>query len=439
MTNAKLSALTGWLLVISILLSLSTNLIPDLPGYWAGIPIWISALLFYPHLRAGQKKQVSVVAIMGISALLFSFINGVNNSYLLQALEANQKVIVMLISVGFLKIILRRNVTTQHVLPTGKKALSNTMLSTHFFGSVLNVSSVIIVGDKLASGQRQTSALSSTQGLLLLRAFCTCSLWSPFFAAMGLTLVSVPGTELGTLVIYGQIVTFIALIFTTWEILRKSDIREMEGYPLAVSSLWLPSLLAIIVLIAHYQLPQISVLTIVTVTSLLFSILWLLFTQGRQGLSATRQHIESGIAESKSEVVLFACAALLAAGLAALIVSLDLDVAPNHFGPFEASMTVLVLIILAMIGMHPVTSIVLAGSILAPTVSDPNLLGLALLMGCSMGIGLSPFSGVQLTIQNRYDISPMALLKMNRLYAVVMFPVCSLMLWFYSFHTHLAG
>ncbi len=426
--NATCAKITGWLLVLSILLSLLSTFSPDIPGYLAGIPIWICSLLFFPYLKTGQKKQASVVAIVGMAALLYSVYHGINQQYLLQALEANQKVVCMLISVGFLKVIIRNNVTTQQKLPKGKKALSNTMLSTHLFGCVLNVSSVVIVGDKLLSAR----ALSSTQGLLLLRAFCTCSLWSPFFAAMGLTLVSVPGTELGTLVMYGLTITVIALLFTSWEVLYKTDISELEGFPLALHSLWIPSLLAVIVLVTHYQLPDVSVLTIVTLTSLVFSVFWLVITHGKEGLIATKQHIETGVSDSKSEVVLFVCAALLASGLAALIVSLNLNVVPDQFGAFEASMTVLILIVLAMIGMHPVTSIVLIGSILAPSVSDPNLLGLSLLMGCSMGIGLSPFSGVQLTIQNRYSISPITLLKMNKHYAIVMFPVCCAMLWVYS-------
>jgi hypothetical protein len=430
--NPKLSVATGWLLIASILLSLYTNIDPDFAGYWAGIPIWICAILFFPHLKASQKKQVSIVGSFGIAALVFSVWHGIDSKYLLQALEGNQKVIAMLISVGFLKVVLRQTVKSGQKFPTGGKAISSTMLSTHLFGSVLNVSSVIIVGDKLLANQPDNRSLSPLQNLLLLRAFATCSAWSPFFAAMGLTLISVPGTQLGVLVFYGLIVAIIALLFTAWEISRSPEAASMQGYPMAVHSLWIPSLLAIIVLIAHYTVPNLSVLTIVTITSLLFSTLWLMVTLGPKGIQATKQHIKYGIPESKSEVALFVCAALLASGIAALLVSLDLNVVPEHFGPFAASVTILVIIALAMAGMHPVTSIILIGSILAPTVSDPNLLGLALLMGCSIGIALSPFSGVQLTIQNRYDISPITLLKMNKHYAIVMYPVCCLTLWVYS-------
>lgn len=96
-------------------------------------------------------------------------------------------------------------------------------------------------------------------------------------------------------------------------------------------------------------------------------------------------------------------------------------------------MTLMILVTLAMTGMHPVTSVVLAGSLLAPSVHDPNLLGMTLLMGWSLGILLSPFSGVQLSIQSRYDISAISLLKMNWRYAITMLLLCFALLWFYQF------
>ena len=130
--------------------------------------------------------------------------------------------------------------------------------------------------------------------------------------------------------------------------------------------------------------------------------------------------------------MLFATAALLASGIAAFVSTMHFNLAPTHFGYLEASLTVIVLVSLAMTGMHPVASVTLAGSILAPTVSDPNLLGLAMLMGWSLGIGLSPFSGVQISIQSRYDITARSLMKLNWQYAILMTMTCSMVLWLYT-------
>jgi hypothetical protein len=78
------------------------------------------------------------------------------------------------------------------------------------------------------------------------------------------------------------------------------------------------------------------------------------------------------------------------------------------------------LVALAMLGMHPVTSITLAGSLLAPLVEDPNLLALVFLMTWAFGAGISPFSGLQLSLLSRYQIDALSMLRRNWRYALVL-------------------
>ncbi len=426
--NPNIAKFSGWLLAGSLLISIVSATTHTIDGYWAGIPIWLTALLFFPYVKPSQKKQITLLLVLGVIGLVIGLINHVDLSIYLKALEANQKVINMLIAVGFLKIFITGTNKIRNELPTGKKALIRTLLSAHLFGAVLNMSSVIIVGDRIA----KANSLNPVQGLLLLRAFCICAFWSPFFAAMGLTLVSSPGSELSTLVLYGIPVSLAGIIVSAWEIIRQPNSKDLQGYPMAIESLWMPCLLALLVILVHEWAPKLSVLTLVSLISVSFTLVGLLLTQKATGMKSFVKHIETGVAGSSGEVVLFAAAALLASGVAAILTSLNWDIAPAHFGHVEASITLLILILLALIGMHPVTSVVLAGSILAPTVNDPNLLGLTLLMGWSLGIGLSPFSGVQLSIQSRYNISAQTLLKLNWRYALVMYGLCYSMLWFYS-------
>ncbi len=426
--SPKLVALSGWLLMAGLLLSLVSGFSAWLPGYVAGIPIWCASALYFPHVRSAQKKQIVLLVAVGAIGLGYGMWHGLDRHYFLKALEANQVVVFMLVAVGFLRLFAVDEMRESEALPMGKRALLRTLFGAHLFGAVLNMSSVVIVGDKLASQAK----LVPTQGLLLLRAFSICALWSPFFAAMGLTLVSAPGAHLTTLVLFGIPASLIALALSGWQIVRRVDADKVYGYPITLQSLWMPCLLATIVMFAHHYCPAISVLSLVSLISLLFIFAWMPVKQGRMGVRKIRIHIESGIAASRGEVVLFSAAALLASGVAALLASLNIQLAPEHFGPLQASMTVVVLVALAMTGMHPVTSVVLAGSVLAPTVSDPDLLGLTLLMGWSLGITLSPFSGIQLSIQSRYDISAKTLLALNWRYIVTMLVVCSATIWVYS-------
>jgi len=409
-------------------LALISALGGTLPGYVAGIPIWISALMLVDRVKPSQRRQILLLFLVGLAGLVFGTLNGADHQHLLRALSANQMVVAMLIGVSFLRIVALAGIRSDETLPKGKRALWKTLLGTHLFGSVINISSTLIVGDRLSAHQ----PMQAVQGLTLLRSFATCAFWSPFFAAMGLTLVSAPGARLETLVLYGLPLAILALALSAWEIHRHPDADAAGGYPMHFGALWMPLLLAALVIVSHLVWPRVSVLTLVTLISLLFTLAWLTLKQGRAGLSEGIRHVRVGLPNLSGEVLLFAAASMLAAGIAATLSSLDLNLAPAHFGSLEACVVLLVLVALAMAGMHPVTSVVLAGSILAPSVNDPNLLGLTLLMGWSLGVGLSPFSGIQLSLQSRYGIKATELLKMNLLYAPAMLVICSLVIWLYG-------
>lgn len=416
--------LSGYLLLGMAIAAVLNAFYTLLPGYLIGASIWVSGLLLWPRLKPVQRKQTSVLLLIGSPLLLFGSWHGGEVRHLLKALEANYLVLAMLVGVSFLRLVAVQNAQDNEQLPKGKRALWQTLLGAHLIGSVINISSVMIVGDRLAARQ----PLKPVQALVLLRSFSICAFWSPFFAAMGLTLVSAPGADLKTLVLFGLPVAVVALLFSLWEISRSPGVDDARGYPMHLSALWMPMLLAVLVIISHDCWPHISVLTLVTLISILFSCGWLILRQRKQGLRRVVNHVHEGLPALAGEVMLFLAAAVLASGVAATMDSLDLALAPEHYGAVEACLTLLVLILLAFAGMHPVTSVVLVGSVLAPAISDPNLLGLTMLMGWSLGVGLSPLSGVQLSLRARYSIPAAQLMRLNRWYAPFMLLVCWAML-----------
>lgn len=420
--------LSGYLLIGMALAAVLNAFFSVLPGYLIGVPVWISALLLWPRLKSAQRKQTAVLLLTGAPLLLFGTVYGDDPQYLLKALEANYLVLAMLVGVSFLRLVAMQGVHSDEQLPRGRTALWQTLLGAHLIGSVINISSVLIVGDRLSARQ----PLQPVQALVLLRSFSICAFWSPFFAAMGLTLVSAPGAELKTLVLFGLPVALAGLLFSMWEVARAPAVEQARGYPMHLKALWMPLVLAVLVVICHEIWPAISVLTLVTLISILFAVSWLLLRQKRQGGRRLLNHIHEGLPGLAGEVMLFLAAAVLAAGVASSLNAFDLALAPEHYGALEACITLLVLILLAFAGMHPVTSVVLVGSILAPSVSDPNLLGLTMLMGWALGVGLSPLSGVQLSLRARYSIPAVQLMRLNRLYAPVMLLVCWAMLWLFT-------
>jgi len=412
--------LSGYLLLGMALAAVLNAFVSFLPGYLIGVPIWLSACLLWARLKPAQRRQTGVLGLVGAPLLLFGTLYGDDVRFLLKALEANYLVMAMLVGVSFLRLVALKGAEQDERLPRGRSALGRTLLGTHLIGSVINISSVLIVGDRLAARQ----PLQPVQALVLVRSFSICAFWSPFFAAMGLTLVSAPGAELKTLVLFGLPVAMVALLFSIWEVARHPAAAQAQGYPMHFKALWMPLLLAFMVIISHEVWPAISVLTLVTLISMLFACSWMLITQKRQGGRRLINHVHEGLPGLAGEVMLFLAAAVLAAGVAATLNAFDLVLAPDHYGAFEACITLLILVILAFVGMHPVTSVVLVGSILAPSVSNPNLLGLTMLMGWALGVGLSPLSGVQLSLRARYGISAAELWRLNRHYAPAMLLVC---------------
>ncbi|KEA65687.1 hypothetical protein ADIMK_0209 [Marinobacterium lacunae] len=422
------SALTGWILLSMLPLSLLATLTDLLPGYVAGIPVWFTALILLRKQKRNQIVQSGILLTTGAIGLLAAFWLDGSTRYLFKALEANHMIIAMLIGVSFLRLVTLGELSQEERLPSGRNALWGTLFGGHIIGAVINISSVMILGDRLSAHR----PLTSLQALTLLRSFSTCAAWSPFFAAMGVVLLSAPGSNLVVMMLSGLPFAFLAMLFSAVQIARHPESATTRGYPMHFKALWPPVVLAMLVMIAHKLWPNVSVLTLVTVIALLFSLVWLpLRYQGDSG-EKLKGHIHEGLPRMSSEVLLFLSAAVLASGVGALLLALDIQLAPTHFGPLEACVTVAALVGLAFIGMHPVTSAVLAGSILMPSVEDPNLLGIALLLGWSLGVGLSPFSGVQISLQSRYGISARTLLRFNRYYGLAAFAIAFATLWIYG-------
>ena len=407
---------TGWLLLLMTFSAVLCAFMPQIPSAVPGTLVWVCALLLLPRARRTQLIQVSVLVGIGAIGLLVGELRETDPVYLKRAIDANQLVISMLVAVSFLRLIALAHVTEQEHLPTGVGALIKTLIGTHIFGTVMNISSVMIVGDRLTHKREMTP----TQAFTLLRGFSICACWSPFFASMGVTLLVAPGANLATLILFGLPVALFSLALTAWQLSRLPDAASSEGYPLTFSSVWMPLLLAALVMSAHFVWPNLIVLTLVTLISLSFALLWMIATEGVGGLKRLHRHIKEGLPKLSGEVMLFLSAAVLASGVGALLESLHLNLAPEHFDLLAACATILVMIVMALCGMHPVTTVVLVGSILAPSVSDPNLLGLTLLFSWGLGVCFSPFSGVQLTLQSRYFIRARDLARMNLVSGLVM-------------------
>ncbi len=405
--------LAGVALFLMILLSIASGLSGLLPGWWAGIMGWCAAILLLHRVRRMQLLQSGLMLLVGVACLLLSDTQSAPVLWL-KALSANQALVTMLAAVSFLRLVAASALSDERSEPQGKKAFWKTLLGVHLFGSVINLSAMMIMAERL----NQKQPLSMTQAATLSRGFGTAALWSPFFAAMGVALINAPGAHLFVLAIAGLPIAAVALWIAGAEITKEIEVEQFKGYPLDLSALWMPSLLAISIMACHFLLPLVPVLTLISLLSILLPLLLLVSRQQAVGVSVYKNHIFNVIPNIGSELLLFLAAGVLAVGIGVLMTSANLSLGLTSFGAWHASGLLLISVILAIAGVHPVITIATAGGLLANLNAAPDLLAMTFLMCWSGGVIASPLSGMHLTLSGRFNISNFQLFMRNRRFTV---------------------
>jgi hypothetical protein len=421
-------ALAGLLLLATILLAVSHLWFTSLPLSVAGGFAWIAMLLLLSSLRKAQLIQAFVLLFVGLCCLFWALWRGVDFNWQ-GVLSSNVGLIALLASVSFLRLVtLPKTEEAENPLPVGTSSFIKTVVGTHFFSAVINLSALLIVFDRLS----QKQALQGESVAPLSRAFSAAAFWSPFFAAMGVALTYAPGASLITLVLQGLPLAFIALLYSYFEAGDKSTFR---GYPLSIASLWVPAVLAVVVLTIHQLKPDYSVVLIVAGAALMLAVLVLFFKQilitdnKQKALTDLKNHTLRELPKMSSELTLFITAGVLAIGVKSLLSSFDNALPIDAFTFSVAVISLLLMVGLALIGVHPVISIAVMGTVLSPLPIDPNILGMLFLSTWALGVVASPFSGMNLALIGRYQLQAKQILGWHFHYLIFMLVVCSLSLW----------
>lgn len=392
-------SLAGFSLLAVILLALLASLsLPPLI-YLAGLLAWFAAVRLFYRLPKLAKIQSGVMLVLGLGGLLIGEILGASPHWWLKALEGNLGLLTMLLAVSFLRLVgIAQQETTAP--PKGKKALWQTLLAVHLFGSVINFSALILTADQL----NKHRPLQPLQALTITRGFTLAAHWSPFFASMGLVLISAPGASLGILMPVGLVIAALGLAIASWLIHKNPQAITSQGISLNWRNLSLPLSLAVAVMLINWLRPDIPILTLVSLVSLVACCLLLFFREKSSSVSQLKQHVQFTLPSMASETLLFLSAGVLAAGLNSSLTALDFTLNISHFGATQAWLMVLVIALVSLVGVHPVISLAILGGLLAPLAEDPNLLAIGFLMGWALGVSLSPLSGSNLAMQGRYSI-----------------------------------
>lgn len=208
------------------------------------------------------------------------------------------------------------------------------------------------------------------------------------------------------------------------------EVSNFEGYPMTLSNLWLPCILVICVLLGHTFLPHASILAVIAMSALAVSSIGICFTSGFIGAkSKLQEHILKGLPKMVNELVLFLAAGTLAVGLQTLVAATQMSL--PFGGGFDGTAATILLagmVLLSLLGVHPIISIAVATPLLTPITPDSQLLALTFVFSWSLGTCGSPLSGLNLIFQGRYGIPSIKLAMLNWPYVAVMFLVAAVFL-----------
>jgi hypothetical protein len=423
--------ISGILIFLSFIVSIYSYFFQKELLLLSGIFAWFAFILLFESLK--NKKFLWALFILSFLSFLICLINDYKIDFI-KVFTVNQYLLTLLIGVGFLRLIATPKKTKVKELPKGEKSFLKTYFGVHLFGSVINLSSLILVADKMY----KKASLSSLQVLLLTRAFASDAYWSPFFVAFAAAITYAPNLNTFVILLNGLFLSLIGFLITYVEVKKDKDfdISEFRGYPISFDTLYLPFMLAFLVLLTHSFFPDIKVIVLISIFSISLTFLVLPMKKGFfKAKIKFKNHILEELPKMKTELSLFLVAGMFGILVGSILLGLKLTLPFDNFDWFIASILLAIFIILGFIGIHPIITIAIIGDFLSGV--NHTLLAITFLMAWATTVSTSPFSGLNLTIVARYDFDAKEIFKLNILYAFKMYIVCTICLFLLSKYLNL--
>ncbi|WP_275287553.1 hypothetical protein [Halomonas elongata] len=391
---------------------------PHLVGY----ALWLGTALLWRDIPSRNRRQAGWLAAIGLGLLLLARFGFGATIDWWAILDGNTYVVAMLVGVSFIGLL--GNLRGQSRPPgghavTGRRGLAGTWLGVHLLGTILNLSTVFMVGDRL----ERRAPLTTPQLLGLNRGLSSAALWSPFFASMGVVMTLAPEMDYATIVAHGLPLALCSGLLTLLELPRRFDLTDTAGFSMSPRSLLMPVIMAGLVMLFHYGLtPGLSIVSIITFLMPAVALVTNLSRGPRWTLGRVRQHTVTRLPAMRGEISLFLCAGLLTLGLSTLV-----DAATGgdwtlftHFGVPQATLSFLAIVASAVAGLHPIIGVSVLASVLDLAAEDQTLFAFVALSAWAVGTSVGPLSGINLSLQGRYGVAGTHMMRHNLGYALVM-------------------
>lgn len=391
---------------------------------YSGLLSWFAFILLFRTIK--KKRLLIILLFLSLLALLYCYSMSFDID-MVKIFSVNQYLLVLLIGVGFLRLIATPKDKKINTLPHGKSSFIRTYLGVHLFGSVINLSSLILVADKLY----KKAPLSNIQIVMLTRAFSSDAYWSPFFVAFAAASTYAPNLEASIILSNGIFLAICAFIVTWLEVNKKENfnIEKFKGYPISFETLYIPVVLVFLVLGSSYYDSELKIILLIAIYSFLMTVFILPIKRGLRGsVDKLKTHIVQELPNMKMELGLFLIAGMFGVSISFIILGLDLPLPFEKFDWLVASILLAIFIALSFVGIHPIITIAIIGEFMSEV--NHTLLAITFLMAWSTTVSTSPFSGLNLAIQARYDIEAKRIFLLNIPYAIKMYFICIGILYF---------
>ncbi|QPI65660.1 hypothetical protein [Vreelandella venusta] len=382
--------------------------------------LWVAVALLWRDIPRRSRIQAGVLITLGALMLIVARVMyGANVSWPAM-LQGNVFVATMLVGVSFISLIgTQGNKRPPGKRVTGADGVLRTWLGVHFLGTILNLSTIFMVGDRLA----RRSPLTMPQLLALNRGLSSAALWSPFFASMAVVIALAPDVQYGQIALIGFPLALLSGLLTTLELSRRFDLTEVDGFSLSPRSLLMPASMAVLVMLFHFWLtPSLTIVSIITFLLPVVAVLSNLREGTRFTLRRIRQHTTTRLPAMRGEISLFLAAGLLTLGLSTLVAAAAGDdwTLFATFGMWQAMVSFAAITLSALAGLHPIIGVSVLASILNLANGEQTLFAFVALSAWAVGTSVGPLSGINLSLQGRYGVSGYRMMKNNLLYAAML-------------------
>ncbi|WP_146203437.1 hypothetical protein [Leucothrix pacifica] len=394
------STLGGWLILLFAIIALTLITHHQALSY-TGLMAAVAVILLPTTLSKTLLWQCGLMLGIGFSLLIWMHFLGDDVPWL-DALNSNIPLLILFTSVSFLRVLPVTPAAQKQ--RTGPAAFVQTLLGTHLLAAIINMSASIVVADYL----NKDSSLSKTLAILTMRAVCIAAYWSPFFGAMATVLHYLPDIDILSLWIYSIPLTLIALTISFFEAKHTDPehLTTFKGYPIGIGPLLLPLSLLISALVARLIWPDVAMVLLVSISALLIPCLFLIKRQGViQSTRSITRHVSVGLGNLRGEFLLFISAGVLGYGGTALLKHYPPLLPFETFDAGVASLLLLLLLAVAMLGAHVLVGISVTAPVILSTDPDTTLLALCYLSAWSIAAVMSPFSGLSLFFKGHYQLS----------------------------------